>query len=364
MQPYKTFVQILLVAGTAVMMTSCHHSDAKAKVKIPAAKRYTLATVVKQPLATSLQLPGVLEAFEKVSIFPKVNGFIKTVGVDRGSHVHKGQLLLQLEAPEIMEQYLAAQSRYLQASALYAASKDNFERMLATSETPGTIAPHDLEMARAKMLADSALMNTEKSNLAAAQVMKGYLIVTAPFDGVITERNIHPGALVGPATKVDDKPMLMLEQEGRLRLVLQVPEILSAQLKEGAPVSFQVNALPGTTFKGAISRQAGTLSDRYRSEAVEIDVPNKDNSLKSGMYAEVTLPVDGSAKAVVVPGSAVVASTERKYVVVVKDHHAKWIDVQEGNHHNDSTEVFGDLHEGDQVIAVATDEIKEGSIID
>ncbi|SHL49655.1 RND family efflux transporter, MFP subunit [Chitinophaga jiangningensis] len=362
MQPYKLFSS-LLFSGSIVFLGACHSTSPQVKSNRHKAKQYQLATVVKQPLASSIQLPGALEAFEKVSIYPRISGFIKTVAVDRGSRVKKGQLLLQLEAPEVMQQYFAAQSRYHQAAALFAASKDNYERMLATSATPGTIAAHDLEMSRAKMMADSALMNTERSNLAASAAMKDYLTVTAPFDGVITERNIHPGALVGPATKSDDKPMLMLEQEDKLRLVLQVPEILSAQLQEGAVVTFKVNAMPGQNFQGKISRQAGTLNNKYRSEAVEIDVQNVNHRLKPGMYTEVNIPVSGSSGAMVVPATAVVASTEKKYVVLVKDKKTKWIDIQEGNHHNDSTEIFGLLQPGDQVVENATDDIREGETI-
>ena len=281
----------------------------------------------------------------------------------RGSKVKKGQVLLVLEAPEVMQHYYAAQSKYLQAAAIFASSKDNFERTVATSETPGTISAHDLELARACMVADSAMMNSEEANLKAQEVTRSYLTVTAPFDGVITERNIHPGALVGPDTKMDDKPMLMLEQEDKLRLVLQVPEIYSSQLSRQAGVSFDINALPGRHFKGAISRQAGTLNDKYRSEAVEIDVQNANHLLKAGMFAEVLLPLTGAAQALLVLSSAIVMSTEKKYVITVKDHHTKWIDVREGNHHNDSSEVFGSLQANDQVIVNATDEIKEGVMI-
>ena len=324
---------------------------------------YMLSRAAQRPLAGNIRLPGALEPYQQVSIYPRINGFVKNIMVDRGSKVKKGQVLLVLEAPEVMQHYYAAQSKYLQAAAIFASSKDNFERTVATSETPGTISAHDLELARARMMADSALMNSEEANFKAQEVTRSYLTVTAPFDGVITERNIHPGALVGPDTKMDDKPMLMLEQEDKLRLVLQVPEMYSSQLAWHEGVSFDVNALPGRHFKGAISRQAGTLNDKYRSEAVEIDVQNANHLLKAGMFAEVLLPLKGSAQALLVPSSAIVMSTEKKYVITVKDHRTKWVDIREGNHHNDSSEVFGDLQANDYVIINATDEIKDGIMI-
>jgi RND family efflux transporter MFP subunit len=219
-------------------------------------------------------------------------------------------------------------------------------------------------VANARMLADSAIMNSEQANLRAIAVTRGYLTVSAPFDGVITERNVHPGALVGPTTNVSGGAMLLLEQEDRLRLVVQVPELYSAQLSSARQVQFHVNALPGVEFTGGISRQAGSLNDRYRSEAVEIDIQNPQHRLKPGMYAEVVIPVTGSVRAMVVPGSAIVTSQEKKYVVAVRNGRTQWIDVQEGNRHNDSTEVFGHLNEGDKVVSPATDEIKNDVSID
>lgn len=326
--------------------------------------QYTFATVVQQPLSSNIQLPAVLNAYQKVSIYPRANGFVKSVTVDRGTVVKKGQLLLELDAPEVIQQYYAAQAKYLQARADYAASRDNYERTVAVSATPGTISPHDLEVANARMLADSAIMNSQLANFRALEATRGYLMVTAPFDGVITERNVHPGALVGPTTNIEGKPMLMLEQEDHLRLVVQVPEIYSAQLANGMKVTFMVNAMPGRTFTGQISRKAGSLNDRFRSEAVEVDVANPQHNLMPGMYAEITVPVSGSRQAMVVPSTAIVTSTEKKYVVAVRSGITHWVAVQEGNRHNDSTEVFGSLQAGDKVISPATDEIKENLSIE
>ncbi|MBW8686873.1 efflux RND transporter periplasmic adaptor subunit [Chitinophaga rhizophila] len=357
---------LFIIALSGVMITACHESKPKQKpaVKDSKGRKYQLTTVVREPLSSTIQLPAVLEAYQKVSIYPRVNGFVKTVNVDRGSAVRRGQVLITLEAPEIIQQYFAAQSKYLQSKAVFAASKDNYERTLAVSETPGTISAHDVEVANARMEADSAIMNSELANFRALEATRSYLTVTAPFDGVITERNIHPGALVGPGARMEPGAMLMLEQEDRLRLVVQVPEVYSAQLSATRQVSFHVNALPGKVFTGNISRQAGSLSNRYRSEAVEVDVTNNQHLLKPGMYAEISVPVTGSVQAMVVPSSAIVTSTEKKYVVAVRDGQTRWIDVQEGNHHSDSTEIFGKLLPDEKVIANANDEIKEGMRID
>jgi RND family efflux transporter MFP subunit len=210
------------------------------------------------------------------------------------------------------------------------------------------------------MQADSAVAEAQKANCNSLKVTMDYLVVRAPFDGVITERNVHPGALVGPNLKADDKPMLVIEQEAKLRLVIEVPEMYTSQIAGKSVFNFSVNSLPGKIFKGTLSRASGALSTKYRSEAAEIDVLNNGHLLKPGMYAQVDLPLTGNKDALIVPHSSIVTSTERKYVIVVRDGRTKWIDVEEGNSSNDLTEVFGNLNPGDKVIARANDEIKEG----
>ncbi len=348
-----------------VLLSACRnkHKDPGTDPTPARAKHYEMAVVREGSISSSLSLPCQLLPYELVQLYPKVNGFVKEVLVDRGSVVHKGEVLVRLDAPEVEQQYLAAHSKYLQQVALLEASKDTYERLVATSRIPGTVSAHDLAMAHAKMIADSSLAEGERSNFKALSAMMDYLVLRAPFDGVITERNVHPGALVGANMKSDDKPMLILQQESRLRLVIDIPEEYSGQIGKGQPVQFSVNAIPGQVFKGSISRSAGVLGNKFRAETVEVDVMNTGHLLKPGMYAEARLPVAGNRAAMVVPRSAIVTSTEKKYVVVADGHNAKWVDVLEGNSVHDSSEVFGALHPGDKVILRATDELKRGAII-
>jgi membrane fusion protein (multidrug efflux system) len=355
----KIPVLIIVIA----VFASCHQEEKQTNKPAPASKQWELGDVVAKPISSVIHLPGELKPFEIVQLYPKVNGFVKEVPVDRGSVVHTGQLLLRLEAPEIEQQYFAAKSKYLQVYAMFLASKDSYERLLVTSHTPGTVPAHDLELARTKMMADSAMVEGEMANYRGLEATKNYLTVQAPFNGVITERNVHPGALVGPNIKADDKPMLVLEEEAKLRLVVNIPEVYSNQLRGKSAISFMVSTLPGKVFTGNISRSSGSLNTRFRSEAVEIDVNNAQRLLKPGMYAEVILPVERVQPAMVVPSSAVVTSTEGKYVICVVQGKSMRVDVLEGNSRNDSTEVFGNLHTGDKVVLHATDEMKDGAAI-
>ena len=330
--------------------------------KGPAAhSSYVFGEVTEAEIGSNVHLPAVLKPFEMVDIYPKVNGFVKDIPVDRGSRVRTGQLLLRLEAPEIEQQYMAAKAKYLQAYSLSLATKDDYGRLMVANKMPGTVSAHDLELARAKMMADSATTQAEIANYKALEATRDYLTVTAPFDGVITERNVHPGALVGPNLKADDRPMLVLQKEDRLRLVIDVPEVYSNQLTGHTVVSFRVSTLPGRTFRGTISRAAGALNMKYRSEAIEVDVKNDNGLLKPGMYAEVDLPVQRNTHSLVVPASAVVVSQERKYLITVDGGKAHWVDVITGNSRNDSTEVFGELSSHARIIVNANDEIRDGS---
>ena len=360
----KNKIQIAITLFVAIFFASCGEKKAEPKDAAANHPAVTYKTMELQPrkISGNVQLPGVMQPYEFVQLFPKISGFVKTVNVDRGSVVKKGQLLITLEAPEVEQQVAQAKLKFTQAEAMYITSKDRYRRLLETSKTPGTISPYDLEAAASRMQGDSATAQGEYANYKAQETMKSYLSVTAPFDGVITERNVHPGALAGPGAQ-NAKPMLVLQQLSRLRLVVDVPEQYAAQVKDGDEVHYKTNALPGQDFSGSVSRSSQSLSNNYRSETIEIDVDNKGNTFKPGMYAEVVLPTSGTANAFVVPRSAVVTTTEKKYVIVSDNGVAKWCDISEGNQSGDSTEIFGNLHSGDMVVSNASYQIKDGAQI-
>lgn len=360
----KNIVNIsLLAALVTVTLASCSRKEKEATETKNTVASYALSIVKTEALATTLRLPAQLNPFYEVSIYPRVTGYIKNLPVDIGSEVKQGQLLMEMEAPDVEENSVAAQERYIKVQATYRASKDNYYRLLNAAKTQGAVSPNDLQLAQSQMQSDSALCNSEKANWLAMESMKDYLTVKAPFDGTITQRNVHPGALVTVGSKTDMAPLLELQQISKLRLQVKVPETYATQLQDGQSVSFVVDALHGKTFTGSISRQANSLDDKYRSEAFEIDVINKDNLLMPGMYAEVMLPLKGHPNACVVPQTAVVISTERKYVIKVVQNKAVLVDVTTGNENNGMIEVFGDINAGDSVIEKANDEIKQGQAI-
>ena len=329
---------------------------------VPNTKTYSLYCVKQQALPTILRLPAQLNPYEVVNIYPKVTGYIKEMYVDMGSKVKQGQVLMKMEAPEVEQNSVGAHETYLKAQASYNESRDKYSRLLKAAETKGAVSPNDLQAAQSKLQSDSAWTNSEKANWLSMQSLKDYLTVRAPFDGTITQRNVHPGALV-TIGKTDAKPMLELQETTKLRLQINVPETNVTQLAASEPVSFTADGLPGKTFTGIISRQANSLDEKFRNETIEIDVLNADHVLMPGMYVEVLLPLKGHDNALIVPKSAVVISTERKYVIKVRNNKADLVDVQTGNENNGMIEVFGQIASGDSVIVNASDDIKQNQLI-
>ncbi len=354
----------IYVALIAALLTGCSSGETEnKKVAEPTHEtHYVLTTLKKADLEQTLKLPAQLAAYEEVSIFPKVNGYVKNVLVDMGSHVQKGQLLMTLDAPEVQQQVLQAKEKYARSRSEYSINRDNYYRLKAAARTAGAIAPMDLATAKAKMEADSALSNSEKANWQMQQTMMAYLRVTAPFNGVISERNVHPGALVSVEAK-DAKPMLELKQISHLRLQVDIPEAIAANLKNNEEVTFFLSAFPGNKMTARVSRKADNINIQYRSERIELDVANPEGNLSPGMYADVIISSHSNPNALIVPKSAVVTSTERKYVLAVRQGKTVKVDVSTGNESASTVAVTGDLRPGEQIIASANDDIKEGQTI-
>lgn len=354
---------LLIIISIIIFSVSC--SDKKDAEKKPDSEvvkpHYDFTTIEKANVDEQVKLPAQLAAYQEVSIFPKVNGYVKNVLVDIGSSIKKGQVLMTLEAPELSQAVVQAKEKWAQAKTDFTIARENYERLKVASNTPGAIAELDMETARGKMEADSALSNAEKANWQMQQTMMGYLIVTAPFSGVITQRNVHPGALVSAESK-DAKPMLELKEVDHLRLEVDIPENLAATLRSNDTVSFILSSFPGAKRIGRISRKSMNISQQYRSERVELDVYNKDGLLAPGMYADLLFNSKGTPGALSVPTTAVVTSTEKKYVIVIRDGKKIKVEVSTGNQNGGRVEVVGALQAGEQVITNANDEIKEGEL--
>jgi RND family efflux transporter MFP subunit len=175
---------------------------------------------------------------------------------------------------------------------------------------------------------------------------------------VVTERDVHPGALVGPGRE----RIVRIEQVSRLRLIVAVPEAETGGIVPGASITFTVPAYPGEPFRAKIARLPRSLDLKTRTMPVEADVINVNGKLSPGMYADVSWPVRRGGKSLLVPPTAIVTTTERTFVVRANNGRAEWVDVHKGRPAGDLVEVLGPrLQEGDVIVRRATDELRDGS---
>ncbi len=332
--------------------------------------------VVEQPLTVMLSLPGELNPYQTVAIFPRVTGFVKTIAVDRGSRVRAGDLIAVLDAPELAAQRSEAQSKLRSAEAQLGAVRSKadadastYEKLKAASATPGVVAGNDVVLAQKAVEGDQGQVAAAQQNVEAARQaltsisdMEGYLKVTAPFDGIVTERNIHPGALVGPTSGPGAAtPMVRLVENTRLRLVVPVPEAYTAGVTTGAVMSFSVAAYPGQNFSGTVARIAHAVDVNTRTMAVELDVANKEGRLASGSFCQVRWSVHRAGPSLLVPPGSIASTTGRTFVVRIRNGRVEWVDVKAGVTSGPLVEVFGELKPGDEIAMRGTDEVRPGA---
>ena len=328
--------------------------------------------VASHTLSVTATLPGELQPYEVVAIYPKVTGFVQTINVDRGSKVRRGQLLATLVAPELTAQRAEAQakvssaeSRRVEAEAKTGADEATYQRLKAAAETPGVISENELQIAsesaagdRARQLALQQSVDAARATLKSVEEIASYLHIVAPFDGVVTARNVHPGALVGPGGGASQVAMLNISQISRLRLSVAVPEVAVADINQGAEVAFTVATYPSETFHGRVARLAESVDVKTRTMPVELDVDNASGKLSPGMYPQVVWPERHRVATLFVPASAVVRSMEGTFVIRVANGVATWVPVKPGVASGQEIQVFGDLQPGQEIALRGTEELR------
>ena len=334
-----------------------------------------MVKVVEQPLNVTLSLPGELNPYQTVALYARVTGFVKTIRVDRGSRVRAGEQIAVLEAPELGAQKAEAQSKLQSAEAQLGAIRSKaeanastYDKLKAASATPGVVAGNDVVLAQKAVEADQGQIAAAQQNVEAARQalksvsdMEAYLRITAPFAGIVTERNVHPGALVGPTGGPGAAtPIVRIVESNRLRLVVPVPEAYTAGVTTGTALTFSVAAYPGPDVLRHVSRISQSVDVSTRTMAVELDVNNADGRLAPGTFCQVRWPVRRTAPSLLVPSGSVASTTGRTFVIRVRSGRTEWVDVKTGLTSGPLIEVFGDLKPGDEIATRGTDEIRAG----
>jgi RND family efflux transporter MFP subunit len=311
------------------------------------ARPAAVALAELRPLSNSLTLSGDFRPFQEVDVHAKIAGYIRKIYVDVGDHVKAGQTLALLEVPELSAQLQGADAAVRRAKdairrakgdldraeSLHAATHLDYARLKQASQArPGLIAEQELDDAQAKDKEGEAQIASDEAALSEAQnqldvavaaqkqlsAMSDYTRIVAPFNGVITRRNVDNGALVQAGTNSNTQavPVVSVAETDLFRLSLPIPESAVPSVRLGDPVNVHVSAL-GRNFEGKISRFADALDAETRTMHTEVDVPNTTGKIVAGMYADVTLTLTKKNSALAVPVQAVTHSGSDASVLVV-----------------------------------------------
>ncbi|MBN8790380.1 MAG: efflux RND transporter periplasmic adaptor subunit [Terrimonas sp.] len=352
---------IVLTSIITIATTSCQQGSGNAEtIKKASADSVAVFILQKDTVNKQITFPAELLPLERAEILAKVSGYVSALKVDIGDEVVKGQLLAVLEAPEMVANYAQANADVQTARSKYLGSLDAYRRILNAAKVEGTVAAGELEKAKSQMLADSAALDATRLKTTAYALLKDYLAIRAPFSGIITQRNIDPGTLVGTGNA---KPILVVENISTLRLRVPVPEAYTATNSGTSVVDFTVDAQPDVTYQAKLSRKSGAINLSNRTETWEYLYQNNSGQLKSGMFANALLKLGRKTPTFLVPPAAVATNLEKRFVIRLKDGKAEWVDVRAGINTGDKIELFGNLSEGDTLLVRATDEIKEGAAV-
>lgn len=358
----------IILPAVALLLSACDQNikenntvpQEKTKVTKMAAMPLTTIAIARINPAVPLQLAGELRPDQETALFAKIQSYVKVIHVDIGSKVSKGQILMILEAPELQAQIVNAKAKIHAQEAIYIATKANYDRMYRANETKGAIARDALDQITAQKLSDEAKVKSARAAYTEIQDINQYLIIRAPFSGVITARNTDIGAYVGP---MGGTPLLVIQNSSKLRLNLSIPEANVPYIAIGDTINFNIRALPEKNFQATISRKSGALDLKLRSEKFEADFINNDPDLKPFMVAEAKVLLKNNKATFFIPRSALVEGNMGIYVIKNDGGNAKFIPVKKGRALNDKIEVFGALADGDHIIKMANEEITEGTTL-
>jgi len=321
---------------------------------------YPTASVLSLHPEYEIAVPAELKPYEQVAVYAKVTGFVKTLYADRGDYVRKGQLLAELEAPEMEQRHLSDKSHEQQTYNDYLHAKQVYERLLDASQTIGAVADIELDRARSAMESTRSAYEASKAGAAHSSEIKQYLRITAPFDGVVAQRNVSVGALAGSGSPA---PLFIMAQSDKLRLTLSLPEKHASSVYEKMPATFTLSSQPGKIFDATLSRTSSLLDEQDRSLTLEFDVSNPTGELRGGEYAQAKLKLKRKSPSLWVSGKSILQTQSGTYVLTLNDNEIRRIPVNEGIRLDTLTEVFGNLSLSDNVIIKPTEEIKEGNIL-
>lgn len=326
----------------------------------------TVAVIHARPPAATedLVLPGDVQAFQSAPIYARTSGYVKHWDADLGMRVHKGQLLAELETPEVDAQYAQAQADLLAAEANYQLAVTTTQRTLQLAAIHAA-SQQEQENRVSELNARKAQVASAQANVAHFRELQGFKHVVAPFDGVVTERRVDVGDLVqnGTQSAGGAAPLFSISDAGRLRVFVDVPEAVSHQVAPGLKAELGLAENPGQTFGGEVVRTADAIAPVSRTLRVEVDVDNATGALYPGAYAQVRFHIR-NATHVVVPVNTLLFRADGLRVATLADHQkVKLVDVALGRDFGATVEVLSGLSGQESIVINPPDSLQDGEAV-
>jgi RND family efflux transporter MFP subunit len=312
--------------------------------------------------ASEVVLPGNAQAFVDAPIYSRINGYLKSWYVDIGDHVKTGQLLAEIDAPEVDQQLAQARADLATAQAnlrLSAITAERYQNLLKTD----SVARQDVDEKIGDREAKQSVVDSASANVKRLTDMQGFEKVTAPFEGVITARKTDTGTLVDAGANGTAKELFHLASNQKLRIYVNVPEVDSRAARPGVQADLTLEEYPGRHFRGDVVRTAEAIDPASRTLLTEVDAENPKGELLPGSYIQVHLSVPPTASAVTVPVSALLFRAEGLRIGVVRAGKVELLPVTLGRDFGNSTEVITGLKASDWVIANPSDSLTTGTVV-
>jgi len=367
-----------LTAGMVPRLNQERVVQEQAAVSATQPPRVAVATATRVAPDAVRVLPGNCLPFTEIAIYPRTTGYLKRWTVDIGDHVKAGQLLAEIATPEIDAQLEQARATLIQdkanvvrakAQEVYAKSEEKRQedayRAAAGSKNNYDSAVAASGVATATVHAAEATLRVDEANILRLETLQSFQKITAPFDGVITARNIDPGALVQADEPTTTKELFHLMRTDIVRVWVNVPQTFSTTVKAGQATTVYRREDPARKFDGKVARTADALDPNTRTLLTEVHVPNPDNALRPGMYLQVQFTFDRNIFPVMIPAAAVVIRSQTPMVGVLDSNNAvHYRNVQLGRDYGAEVEVSVGLNAGETVVVHPGDDLPEGTVVE
>ncbi|MBW4026722.1 MAG: efflux RND transporter periplasmic adaptor subunit [Acidobacteria bacterium] len=362
--PILVVAAVLLVIGVFIITgirTRVHAEETLTKnTEQNAVMTVAITNPSQGATALEITLPANTQAYIDTPIYARTIGYIKRWYTDIGKHVHRGDVLAEIQTPELDQQVQQAQSDLATAKAnlqIAQITAERWKKLLAKN----AVSHQEADQATSDYSARQSALSSAEANLRRLEQLQGFEKVTAPFDGVITARNIDIGSLIQAGDNNSPKSELFhISSTDKLRLFVPVPEVYANSVHTGDRIVVTSDAAPNQKFIGSIVRNSNAIDISSRTLNVEVDVPNQDHRLLPGQYAFVHLPIPPSASSLTVPANVLLFRAEGLRVGVVHDGRVQLVPVQIGHDYGDKVEVISGLTPQDKVILNPSDSLAEG----